>query len=127
MRCCYQRCQLSYLVLQDYNFGTVLAVDYNQTRNNGSTITILFNPTAYHAAATALLYADQALLQQYVNDSYSFAAANHPLPQSADAEIQSEANDVFNGDSFSYSANMMFGFAFLSASFSFFLITERSR
>ncbi|XP_067927873.1 phospholipid-transporting ATPase ABCA3-like [Watersipora subatra] len=113
--------------LRVYNYDTIMAADYNLTRNNGSAISLIFNPTPYHASAVALLYSDQALLQRFVNDSYVFTVANHPLPQSSQAEIQSEANDVFSGDSFSYAANMMFGFAFLSASFSFFLITERSR
>lgn len=94
---------------------------------NYSDITILFNPTPYHSAPAALLYSDQSLLHHYVNDSYNFAATNHPLPQSANAEIETEASDTFNGNSFAYSSNMMFGFSFLAASFVFFLINERSQ
>lgn len=104
-----------------------MTASFNETQNNGSDITIIFNPTPFHAAPTALLLTDTALLHHYVNDSYTFAATNHPLPQSARSEIETEANDAFNGSSFAYSANMMFGFSFLAASFVVFLITERAR
>lgn len=90
-------------------------------------MTVLFNGQPYHGAPTALLYADTAMLKALVNDSYSFAAANHPLPQSTQAKIFNLASSAFNGSSFAYSANMMFGFSFLAASFVVFLITERSR
>ena len=104
-----------------------MAMDYKKTRNNPTAITLLFNPISYHSAATSLLYSDQAMLKHFVNSSYMFAAANHPLPQTADAKIETEANDIFSRQSSTYSANLMFGFAFLAASFVFFLITERSR
>lgn len=99
-----------------------MAVEYNESEVN-----ILFNPTPFHSAPTALLQSDQALLQHFVNTSYTFAGANQPLPLSANAKVLSQANSLFNADSFSYSANMMFGFSFLAASFVFFLITERER
>lgn len=90
-------------------------------------MTALFNAQPFHAAPASLLYADTALLQYFAGDSYSFAAANHPLPQTTQSLIEQEAQGLFSGDSFAYSANMMFGFSFLAASFVVFLITERSR
>jgi len=94
-------------------------MDYDYNRNEGnSNVTVYFNAQPYHGAATALLHADNALLKALItNDSYSFAAANHPLPQSSLAKIQSTASSPFDPASFAYSANMMFGFSFVAASF----------
>ncbi|XP_067952133.1 phospholipid-transporting ATPase ABCA3-like [Watersipora subatra] len=113
--------------MKEYNYQTMIAADYNTARNNNSNVTVFFNAQAYHSAPTALLYADNALLKDFVNDTYSFSAANHPLPQTTISKIQSLAKDSLNFDSFAYASNIMFGFSFLAASFVVFLITERSR
>lgn len=106
-----------------------MSIDYNGLPDDRTLISVFYNALGFHSIATALVYSDQALLRYFTNTSYVFAAANHPLPQSPDARIKAEVDQMFigAGDSFTYSINLMFGFAFLSASFVFFLITERSR
>jgi len=99
----------------------MIAVDYAENFT-----TILFNAEPFHTAPIALLYADQALLRHLVNASYSLAAANHPLPQTAEAKVEEESEANFNGDSFAYANNIMFGYSFLAASFVVFLIRERA-
>ena len=110
---------------QEYNYQTIIAADYSG--RNGSDVTVLFNGQPYHAAPTALLYADDAMLKAFVSDKYSFSAANHPLPETTYSKINRLASSAFNTNSFAYSSSMMFGFAFLGASFVVFLIGERSR
>ncbi|XP_014676332.1 PREDICTED: LOW QUALITY PROTEIN: ATP-binding cassette sub-family A member 3-like [Priapulus caudatus] len=85
--------------------------------------TAYFNNQPYHASAISLGVADNALLRLFVNDSYSVTTVNHPLPRSAEAQI----NDVLtkNVEGFSISFNMMFGMAFLTSSFVLFLVKER--
>lgn len=88
----------------------------------------MFNALPLHAAAVALVHADTALLKHYANTSYTFSAANHPLPQSAKAKTDEEASgNSADSGSVTYPVNVMFGFAFLTASFVMFLIGERSR
>lgn len=101
---------------------TIVAAEYHVTN-----VTLLFNPEPFHAAPATLLYGDTALLHHLVDSSYSFAVANHPLPQSIESKIEEEATTAFDSDSFSYASNIMFGFSFVAASFVVFLITERSR
>ena len=103
-----------------------MAADYDSNRNtNNSDATVMFNAQPYHGAPTAILYADTALLKAFTNDSYTFAASIHPLNQSSFSKIKSLLNS-FNGASFAYSANLMFGFSFLAASFVVFLIAEKT-
>jgi len=128
MRICYNRF-LSKLacVLQEFNYNTILAAEFNQLNE---TIRVLHNIAGYHVAPVALLYADQALLHYFVNDSYSFSAANNPLPQTENAKSAIEAEKAMSSkfaDSYTISFNLMFGLAFLSTSFVVFLVTERAQ
>ncbi|KAF6019161.1 hypothetical protein EB796_022529 [Bugula neritina] len=113
--------------LKEFNYNTILAAEFNQLNE---TIRVLHNIAGYHVAPVALLYADQALLHYFVNDSYSFSAANNPLPQTENAKSAIEAENAIASDfsdSFTISFNLLFGLAFLSTSFVVFLITERAQ
>jgi len=114
-------------VLQEFNYNTILAAEFNQLNKS---IRVLHNIAGYHVAPVALLYADQALLHYFVNDSFSLSAANNPLPQTENAKSAIETENAMYSDfteSFTISFNLLFGLAFLSTSFVVFLITERAQ
>ncbi|KAG1683903.1 ATP-binding cassette sub-family A member 3 [Nymphon striatum] len=78
----------------------------------------------YHAAPISLSMVQSAMLKFYVASDYHFTVINYPLPRTADIKALQEAS--LGRDGYQVAQNIMFGVAFLSASFIVFLIKERT-
>ncbi|XP_077866667.1 phospholipid-transporting ATPase ABCA3-like [Saccoglossus kowalevskii] len=90
--------------------------------DNGTVLTVWYSNQGYHISASSLVAADNLLLQYYTNSSYSIRTTNHPLPLSSEAEIE-----IVSGGfgSVGLAILIVFGMAFLAASFAPFLVQER--
>ncbi len=100
--------------LGSYTNNYAIAASFLQI-NNKTNATGLFNDQAYHTPGITLNALDNALLQRYVNDSYTLNTVNDPLPQTIKEQVYDQINFDFNG--FVISFNVLFGMAFLASSF----------
>ncbi|XP_035208285.1 ATP-binding cassette sub-family A member 3-like isoform X2 [Stegodyphus dumicola] len=108
-----------------YNMHNMVgAVFHSENKKNESTITTLFNNQAFHSPAIALLEVDNTILKYFINDSQSFSVVNHPLPRTL-AE-KGRQQQIQTTEAYQISQDIMFGMSFLVASFSIFIIKERS-
>ncbi|KAG1683906.1 ATP-binding cassette sub-family A member 3 [Nymphon striatum] len=93
--------------------------------NNASTSKVRnYTDCQYHAAPISLSMVQSAMLKFYVASDYHFTVINYPLPRTADIKALQEAS--LGRDGYQVAQNIMFGVAFLSASFIVFLIKERT-
>lgn len=88
--------------------------------------TAYFNGQPFHTPAIALGYLMNAILRYAMNsDSYSITTTNAPFKLSLD-EDQNSNFFTYSGTAFTLAFQIMFGMAFLTATFVIFLIKERS-
>lgn len=100
------------------------------TEKPGSLVTDLYyNPSALHSAPVVLLEADNALLHHFVDNSYIFSAANHPLPHTIGNEKPSPfmPRDKTVLEAATIYSSVCFAFSFFTAGFCVFLIQERAK
>lgn len=64
-----------------YNTHNIIAASFFEERTRVPSTTCYFNDQAYHSPAISLLYADNALLKYFVDNTFSFSVTNHPLPR----------------------------------------------
>ncbi|ESO00555.1 hypothetical protein HELRODRAFT_82844 [Helobdella robusta] len=105
----------SYDYRTKYQLAVEIGYDY---------LTGFFNDESYHTIAMALSLIDNFWLSCLLSSQYSIKTINHPLPLSF--ELKATVNDskaLLSGFVFSYC--LMFGIAFLIASFIIFLVNER--
>lgn len=100
-------------------------VNLSDTGVSAAKATVLFNNQGYHAAAISLNTFANALLRRLTGlGNISLLAINHPMPQTVDEAVKHEMMEGFEG--FAIAINLQFGMSFLAASFTLFLIRERS-
>lgn len=120
--------------LQAYSFHMAIGATFNGSCANRSVeagenrnsidITAFYNNRAYHTPAIALAAVDSAYIKTKINASYELQVTNHPLPrtiQEQGLQDQYRATEPFN-----LAQNIMFSMSFLAASYSVFLVKERS-
>ena len=85
-----------------------------------------YNDESYHTTAISLSLVDNGWLQcsSQTSSSYKINTINHPLPWSAESRATKSRNST-NMVGFTFSYLVMFGLAFLIATFVVFLINER--
>lgn len=115
-----------------YNHRYAVACEMSGDVNRSATddgaeakATVLFNNQGYHSAAISLNTFANALLRRVTGlDNVSLLAINHPMPQTVSEAVRNELTQGFEG--FGIAVNLQFGMSFLAASFTLFLIRERS-
>ncbi|CAD5114243.1 DgyrCDS3384 [Dimorphilus gyrociliatus] len=107
-----------------YNKEYMLAAKFSKT---GSTVNITsyFNAEAYHTCAIAVSGATNSIFKKVVGTSRSITASNQPLPYLPNARAKAEVGSQSN-QSLIIVFTLMFGIAFLIASFSVFIVKEKS-
>ena len=94
-------------------------------RNKVARLTGHFNNQPYHVAPLALNLITNALLKTYTNSTESaINVINHPLPSNMSEVLKAASNKNMN--SFRIATGLNFGLSFLVASFSVFLIKEKT-
>ncbi|XP_039258738.2 phospholipid-transporting ATPase ABCA3-like isoform X1 [Styela clava] len=84
-----------------------------------------FNAQGWHSSANTLLYADQAYIRWKLNNTgFDLDVSNHPLPRNSSARVQEQLVGSIAG--FMIAFNVVLGFSFLAASFSIFIVRERT-
>ncbi|KAG1683898.1 ATP-binding cassette sub-family A member 3 [Nymphon striatum] len=107
--------------ISKFSLHWIIGATFKQGKRDQMEISAFFNNQPYHAAPISLSMAQSALLRYYTGSNYSFTVVNHPLPRTADIK------EVSGGENnYQVAQNLMFGFAFLSASFIVFLVKERA-
>ncbi|CAF2062271.1 unnamed protein product [Rotaria magnacalcarata] len=116
--------QRSLLELSDqYLIGANVNVD---TSRESLKLTGLFNNQPYHISPLTLNYLTNALLKQYSSTSEidrTITVINHPFPRSLTETVVDFQSQQFFG--FRMASSIVFGFGFMMAAFSVFLIKER--
>ncbi|XP_071958195.1 phospholipid-transporting ATPase ABCA3-like [Antedon mediterranea] len=89
---------------------------------NGTLITAWYSNEAYHTSAQVLNAASNMILQAVTSDEYSIKTYNYPLPK----DLTSQVDDASSGeDTFGLAILVVFGMAFLTASFIGFIVGEK--
>lgn len=71
-----------------YNLHNMIAATFDkEASSNKLRVTSLFNDQAFHSPAVALLEIDKALLKYWMNDSFTFAVTNNPLPKTLKEKV----------------------------------------
>ncbi|XP_071943840.1 phospholipid-transporting ATPase ABCA3-like [Antedon mediterranea] len=83
-----------------------------------------FNNQPLHVPPLALNAIDNAVLKCMANDSYHISTLNFPLPRNLERQAADQSNSFGTGYAVAFAIS--FGMAFLSGSFSVFLIKESS-
>ncbi|KAG1652003.1 ATP-binding cassette sub-family A member 3 [Nymphon striatum] len=94
-----------------FSLHWVIGATFSENKTDNVQVTAFFNNQPYHAAPISLSMAQSAILKSYVSSDYQFTALQ-------------EAS--LGRDGYQVAQNLMFGVAFLSASFIVFLIKERA-
>ncbi|XP_072014244.1 LOW QUALITY PROTEIN: phospholipid-transporting ATPase ABCA3-like [Amphiura filiformis] len=81
-----------------------------------------YSNEAFHTSAEVLNALGNILLQYLTNDSYTITTSNHPLPNSATTQSENAGADP---DVFTLALLVLFGLAFLCASFIPFVVAEK--
>ncbi|XP_077983375.1 phospholipid-transporting ATPase ABCA3-like [Glandiceps talaboti] len=85
-------------------------------------LTLWYSNQGYHIAAQTLSAADNMILQQMTDSSYSIEVTNYPLPLSTESSVTQTSADF---GSVGLAILIAFGLAFLAASFSPFIVEEK--
>ncbi|KAL3853224.1 hypothetical protein ACJMK2_016780 [Sinanodonta woodiana] len=83
-----------------------------------------FNGQPFHGPGISLTYMMNGLMGYY-NSSYTISTTNHPLPKKVTDNTQQLSNSA-TVTGFNVAISILFGMAFMAASFIIFLIKERS-
>ncbi|XP_069503020.1 phospholipid-transporting ATPase ABCA3 [Ambystoma mexicanum] len=92
--------------------------------DNGTIITAFFNNQAYHAASSALLLADNAILKLLAGPSASISVTNYPQLRSTKETAKDQLREGQTG--FAIAINLLYGMASLASTFALLLVTERA-
>ncbi len=116
---CVGRISINYIV-DNYLIATEFEQNKTQLR-----ILAHFNNQPYHVPSLAVNLVSNSLLNYFTNSSdKKITVINHPLPRNVKEKIQDlQLKDVTG---FNVASGLTFGFSFLIASFTMFLIKERS-
>ncbi|XP_077172968.1 phospholipid-transporting ATPase ABCA3 [Paroedura picta] len=106
-----------------FNEHCVAAASFQEDENQ-TWVTAFFNNQAYHASATALLLADNALLKLLVGPNASITVANFPQPRNVTETAKDQLMEGQTG--FAIAINLLYGMASLSSTFALLLVSERA-
>ncbi|XP_041350182.1 phospholipid-transporting ATPase ABCA3-like [Gigantopelta aegis] len=108
-----------------FNKHVVIGGEFEPVNTSTTSGTALFNGQPFHGQPIALSYLMNSIASLLTSGvDHSITAYNNPLPKNlTDFAAVSNQNAITFG--FTISFNIMFGMAFLTASFVFFLIKER--
>lgn len=116
---CIGRLSLNYI-----NDNYIVAATFDGNSIDDLSITAHFNNQPYHVPPLSLNLVTNSLLKSLLNSSkHHITTINHPLPR----DINDQITDLQlkGGAGFNIATTLTFGFSFLIASFSSFLIKER--
>uniref|UniRef100_A0A8C3SVY6 ATP binding cassette subfamily A member 3 n=1 Tax=Chelydra serpentina TaxID=8475 RepID=A0A8C3SVY6_CHESE len=103
-----------------FNERYIAAASFEEVKNR-TVVTALFNNQAYHASATALTLADNALFRLLAGPNASITVTNYPQPRN----ITETAKDQ-GQTGFAIAINLLYGMASLSSTFALLLVSERA-
>ncbi|XP_075755150.1 phospholipid-transporting ATPase ABCA3 [Pelodiscus sinensis] len=106
-----------------FNERYVAAASF-ETRWNRTLVTALFNNQAYHAAAAALMLADNALFRLLAGPNASITVTNYPQPRNITETAKDQLMEGQTG--FAIAINLLYGMASLSSTFALLLVSERA-
>ncbi|KAL4225933.1 hypothetical protein ACF0H5_013921 [Mactra antiquata] len=117
----YVSYKINEIGLPKFDKEVIIGGEFVETASQKS-ITAHYNQIPYHSVAISLQYAMNGLLKYVTNDdSKHITAINHPLPA-----LEEKGGDSAFGIDMSVAILVVFGMAFMSATFSMFYIKERS-
>ncbi|XP_071958198.1 phospholipid-transporting ATPase ABCA3-like isoform X2 [Antedon mediterranea] len=90
--------------------------------STGTLVTAWYSNEAYHTSVQVLNAASNMILKSFTSDEYSITTYNYPLPRNVTAQAEEAASSE---SAFGLSILVVFGMAFLSASFIGFVVGER--
>ncbi|XP_054848460.1 phospholipid-transporting ATPase ABCA3 isoform X2 [Eublepharis macularius] len=120
---------LEYLISQAaeeggaFNEHCIAAASFEDNENQ-TLVRAFFNNQAYHASATALLLADNALLKLLAGPNASITVANFPQPRNVTETAKDQLMEGQTG--FAIAINLLYGMASLSSTFALLLVSERA-
>uniref|UniRef100_A0A8D0GV65 ABC transporter domain-containing protein n=1 Tax=Sphenodon punctatus TaxID=8508 RepID=A0A8D0GV65_SPHPU len=106
-----------------FNEHYIAAASFEEAKNR-TLITALFNNQAYHASATALMLADNALFKLLAGPNASITVANYPQPRNTTETAKDQLMEGQTG--FAIAINLLYGMASLSSTFALLLVSERA-
>ncbi|XP_067683603.1 phospholipid-transporting ATPase ABCA3-like [Haliotis asinina] len=108
------------LGVSTYNKRVIIGAEYeSDTVARG-----YYNGQPFHAAPIALSYMMNGILKSFTSSDYSITTNSYPLPKNvSDASEQTAL--LASSFGFTIAFNILFGMAFLTSSFVYFLIKER--
>ncbi|XP_071081907.1 phospholipid-transporting ATPase ABCA3-like [Haliotis cracherodii] len=108
------------LGVSTYNKRVIIGAEYqSETVARG-----YYNGQPFHAAPISLAYMMNGMLKSFTSSDYSITTQSYPLPKNvSDASEQNAL--IASSFGFTIAFNILFGMAFLTSSFVYFLIKER--
>uniref|UniRef100_A0A8C0IS39 ATP binding cassette subfamily A member 3 n=1 Tax=Chelonoidis abingdonii TaxID=106734 RepID=A0A8C0IS39_CHEAB len=102
-----------------FNERYIAAASFKEVKNR-TVVTALFNNQAYHASATALMLADNALFRLLAGPNASITVTNYPQPRNI------TETPAIGQTGFAIAINLLYGMASLSSTFALLLVSERA-
>uniref|UniRef100_A0A8C0H865 ATP binding cassette subfamily A member 3 n=1 Tax=Chelonoidis abingdonii TaxID=106734 RepID=A0A8C0H865_CHEAB len=106
-----------------FNERYIAAASFKEVKNR-TVVTALFNNQAYHASATALMLADNALFRLLAGPNASITVTNYPQPRNITETAKDQLMEGQTG--FAIAINLLYGMASLSSTFALLLVSERA-
>ncbi|XP_063951709.1 phospholipid-transporting ATPase ABCA3-like [Lytechinus pictus] len=107
---------------QNFFYDNVASYVLSTTPAGKTKLTIGYSNQGLHIPAEALNGAANILLQYFTNESYTIETINYPLPRNAQSQ---EDAAVASTEVFYFALLVLFGLAFLTASFILFIVNEK--
>ncbi|KAH1183577.1 phospholipid-transporting ATPase ABCA3 [Mauremys mutica] len=106
-----------------FNERYIAAASFEEVKNR-TVVMALFNNQAYHASATALMLADNALFRLLAGPNASITVTNYPQPRNITETAKDQLMEGQTG--FAIAINLLYGMASLSSTFALLLVSERA-
>ncbi|KAL3853222.1 hypothetical protein ACJMK2_016778 [Sinanodonta woodiana] len=110
--------------ISTFNKRYIVAGSFDYSNTSTLTANAHYNGQPYHGPGISLTYVMNGLMGYY-NSSYTISTTNHPLPKKVTDNTQQLYNSAID-TAFNVAISILFGMAFMAASFIIFLIKERS-
>ncbi|XP_072168711.1 phospholipid-transporting ATPase ABCA3-like [Diadema setosum] len=110
-------------ISDSFEFFEQNVAGFTLTEEGGLTqLRVWYSNQGLHFSAEALNAASNVLLKFFTNSSFAIETTNYPLPRNAQSQ---EANAAGSTESFYFALLVLFGMAFLTASFIHFIVSEK--
>ncbi|XP_030830907.1 ATP-binding cassette transporter subfamily A isoform X1 [Strongylocentrotus purpuratus] len=107
---------------QNFFYDNVASYILSTTPGGNTKLTIGYSNQGLHIPAEALNGAANIMLKYFTNDSFAIETINYPLPRNAQSQ---EDAAVASTEVFYFALLLLFGLAFLTASFILFIVNEK--